>query len=166
MENFPITGYHPHVELIRALGWVKAAAALANIKVGALSPSVGKAIVQAAREVTEGKFNQQFVVDVIQGGAGTSMNMNANEVIANRAIELMGGTKGEYAKVHPNSHVNMAQSTNDVFPTAIRIACLNVSKDLLSALEELKAEFNKKAKSLIQFLKWAGLIFRMLYRFG
>ncbi|WP_425806657.1 aspartate ammonia-lyase [Desulfitobacterium sp. Sab5] len=153
MENFPITGYHPHVELIRALGWVKAAAALANIKVGALSPSVGKAIVQAAREVTEGKFNQQFVVDVIQGGAGTSMNMNANEVIANRAIELMGGTKGEYAKVHPNSHVNMAQSTNDVFPTAIRIACLNVSKDLLSALEELKAEFNKKAKEFDSILK-------------
>lgn len=153
IENFPITGYHPHEELIRALGWVKAAAALANIKVGALSPNVGKAIVQAAREITEGKFSEQFVVDVIQGGAGTSMNMNANEVIANRAIEIMGGTKGEYAKVHPNSHVNMAQSTNDVFPTAIRIACLNASKDLLSALEGLKAEFNKKAKEFDSILK-------------
>lgn len=152
-ENFPITGYHPHEELIRALGWVKAAAALANMKVGALNPNVGKAIVQAAREVIEGKLNEQFVVDVIQGGAGTSMNMNANEVIANRAIEILGGTKGEYAKVHPNSHVNMAQSTNDVFPTAIRIACLNVTKDLLNALEELKAEFEKKANEFNAILK-------------
>lgn len=152
-ENFPITGYHPHKELIRALGWVKAAAALGNMKVGALNPTVGKAIVQAAQEVIEGKLDEQFVVDVIQGGAGTSMNMNANEVIANRAIEILGGTKGEYAKVHPNSHVNMAQSTNDVFPTAIRIACLNVIKDLLNALEELKVEFEKKANEFDAILK-------------
>lgn len=152
-ENFPITGYRPHRELIRALGWVKAAAALANMKVGALSKSVGNAIVQASKEIAEGRLQEQFVVDVIQGGAGTSMNMNANEVITNRAIEILGGTKGDYSIVHPNSHVNMAQSTNDVFPTAIRIACLNVSKDLIMVLKELRAEFEKKAEAFDGIIK-------------
>lgn len=153
IENFPITGYRPHHELIRALGWVKAAAALGNMQVGALSQTVGKAIVEASKELAEGKLHEQFVVDVIQGGAGTSMNMNANEVIANRAIEILGGTKGDYSRVHPNSHVNMAQSTNDVFPTAIRIACLNVSEDLVNALRELKAEFEGKAEEFDGIIK-------------
>ncbi|WP_407306848.1 aspartate ammonia-lyase [Desulfosporosinus sp. SB140] len=144
-ENFPITGYHPHRELIRALGMVKGAAAEANMHIGSLSPVIGKAIVEAAKEIINGKFHDQFVVDVIQGGAGTSMNMNANEVIANRAIELLGGQKGDYFKVHPNVHVNMAQSTNDVFPTAIRIASLNVATDLLEALDQLRQSLEDKA---------------------
>jgi len=152
-ENFPITGYCPHRELIRALGLVKAAAAQANMAAGSLNPSVGKAIVQASLEVAEGKFNDQFVVDVIQGGAGTSLNMNANEVIANRAIEILGGEKGDYAKVHPNVHVNMAQSTNDVFPTAIRIACLKVAEDLLDALKDLKEAFAAKAEEFDGIIK-------------
>ncbi|MDQ7093846.1 aspartate ammonia-lyase [Desulfosporosinus sp. PR] len=145
IENFPITGYHPHRELIRALGMVKGAAAEANMYVGSLSPVIGKAIVEAAQEIIAGKFHDQFVVDVIQGGAGTSMNMNANEVIANRAIELLGGKKGEYFKVHPNVHVNMAQSTNDVFPTAIRIAGLNLATDLVEVLDQLRQSLEDKA---------------------
>ena len=152
-ENFPITGYHPHRELIRALGMVKGAAAEANMHIGALSPTIGKAIVDASRELIEGRFHDQFVVDVIQGGAGTSMNMNANEVIANRAIEILGGKKGEYFKVHPNTHVNMAQSTNDVFPTAVRIACLNVAQDLVEALDNLRQSFEDKAQEFDGVIK-------------
>ncbi|KJR45163.1 Aspartate ammonia-lyase [Desulfosporosinus sp. I2] len=153
VENFPITGYHPHGELIRALGMVKGAAAEANMYIGTLKPSIGNAILQASRELIDGQFHEQFVVDVIQGGAGTSMNMNANEVIANRAIEILGGKKGEYFKVHPNTHVNMAQSTNDVFPTAIRIACLNVAFDLLESLDRLRQSFADKAQEFDGVIK-------------
>jgi aspartate ammonia-lyase len=145
LENFPITGYKPHRELIKALGMIKAAAAQANLQVCGLRPAIAQAIVAASQEVIAGKMDCQFVVDVIQGGAGTSLNMNANEVIANRAIELMGGEKGEYQRVHPNNHVNMAQSTNDVFPTAIRIACLNVSQELIQELSKLQTAFEAKA---------------------
>ena len=153
VENFPITGYHPHGELIRALGMVKGAAAEANMFIGTLKPTIGNAILQASRELINGQFHEQFVVDVIQGGAGTSMNMNANEVIANRAIEILGGKKGEYFKVHPNTHVNMAQSTNDVFPTAIRIACLNVAFDLLESLDRLRQSFADKAQEFDGVIK-------------
>jgi len=153
VENFPITGYHPHRELIRAMGMVKGAAAEANMHVGTLSPVIGKAIVEASKELIDGRLHDQFVVDVIQGGAGTSVNMNTNEVIANRAIELLGGQKGEYFKVHPNIHVNMAQSTNDVFPTAIRIACLNVAHDLLEVLNELRQAFEEKAREFDGIIK-------------
>ncbi|MGE4271996.1 MAG: aspartate ammonia-lyase [Desulfitobacterium sp.] len=152
-ENFPITGYRPHHELIRALGLVKAAAARANMEIGSMSRDVGAAVVSAALEVAEGRFDDYFVVDVIQGGAGTSYNMNTNEVIANRAIEILGGTKGDYSRVHPNVHVNMAQSTNDVFPTAIRIACLNVADDLLMALKELQAALMSKAQEFDGVIK-------------
>ena len=152
-ENFPITGYRPHREMIRALGFVKAAAARANMQIGTMTKTIGEVILQASKEVSEGKLDDQFVVDVIQGGAGTSINMNANEVIANRAIELLGGRKGEYSKVHPNVHVNMAQSTNDVFPTAIRIACLNIADDLLLALRELTVAFEDKAKEFDGVIK-------------
>lgn len=145
MENFPITGYKPHRELIKALGMIKAAAAQANLQVCGLRPAIAQAIVAASQEVIAGRLDRQFVVDVIQGGAGTSLNMNANEVIANRAIELIGGNKGEYHRVHPNTHVNMAQSTNDVFPTAIRIACLNVCQDLIQELSNLQTAFEAKA---------------------
>ncbi|CAA7599442.1 fumarate hydratase/aspartate ammonia-lyase [Acididesulfobacillus acetoxydans] len=153
VDNFPITGYRPHEELIRGLALVKAAAARANMETGSLNKTIGEAIVQAAEEIASGRLHESFVVDVIQGGAGTSMNMNTNEVIANRAIEILGGEKGDYARVHPNSHVNMGQSTNDVFPTAVRIACLNVSQALLSGLSELRQAFERKAEEFDGVLK-------------
>ncbi len=152
-ENFPITGYPPHKELIRAFGFVKKAAARANNKVGVLNPRIADAIVQASEEVIEGKFNDHFIVDSIQGGAGTSFNMNANEVIANRAIEILGGKKGEYLMVSPNTHVNMAQSTNDTFPTAIHIACLHLSRGLITALNELVETIRKKEREFDDVIK-------------
>lgn len=116
-----------------AMGMVKKAAALANMQAGLLDERRGRAIMDASQEVMEGKFNDQFVVDPIQGGAGASINMNANEVIANRAIEILGGKLGEYSIVSANNHVNMSQSTNDAFPTALRIALINKAKGLLQA---------------------------------
>ncbi|WP_026690508.1 aspartate ammonia-lyase [Alteribacter aurantiacus] len=152
-ENFPITGYPPHEELIRAFGYVKKAAARANSHVGVLNKDIAEAIIKAADEVIEGKLNDHFIVDSIQGGAGTSFNMNANEVIANRAIELLGGKKGEYIKVSPNTHVNMAQSTNDTFPTAIHIACLNLSQGLITALNELIETLRTKEREFDNVIK-------------
>ncbi len=152
-ENFPITGYPPHPELIRAFGYVKKAAAMANRDVGVLTVNIADAIIEAADEVIHGNYQDQFIVDSIQGGAGTSFNMNANEVIANRAIELLGGEKGEYMRVSPNTHVNMAQSTNDAFPTAIHIAALRLAdgltkqlKNLIEALKEKENEFDDVLK--------------------
>lgn len=152
-ENFPITGYHAHPEMIKALAYVKKAAAMANRDIGGLDEKIANAIVQAADEVIEGKLHDQFIVDVIQGGAGTSLNMNANEVIANRAIEKLGGEKGEYKKVSPNTHVNMAQSTNDAFPTAIHIATLRIADELIEELMKLVSAFEKKEKELDGVLK-------------
>lgn len=152
-ENFPITGYPPHPELIKAFGYVKKAAALANTEVGVLRKNISEAIIQAADEVIEGRFNDQFIVDAIQGGAGTSFNMNANEVIANRAIEIMGGEKGQYLMVSPNTHVNMAQSTNDAFPTAIHIAALHLSKGLEDSLTELISAMETKEKEFDDVIK-------------
>ena len=145
VENFPITGYRIHEELIRAMATVKKAAAVANMEIRQLNPRIGNAVVQAAQEIIDGKWHDQFIVDPIQGGAGTSINMNANEVIANRAIELLGGTKGDYFAVSPNTHVNMAQSTNDAFPTAIHIATLSQIEKLLATMEELLEAFCIKA---------------------
>ncbi|WP_341280191.1 aspartate ammonia-lyase [Paenibacillus sp. FSL H8-0537] len=145
VENFPITGYRIHEELIRAMAIVKHAAVAANMEIRQLNPDTGRAIMQAAKEVMDGKWHEQFIVDPIQGGAGTSINMNANEVIANRAIELLGGIKGDYFKVSPNTHVNMSQSTNDAFPTAIHIATLVLIEKLLATMEEMLATFRKKA---------------------
>ncbi len=144
VENFPITGYPPHVESIIAIGYVKKAAAMANMEVGGLNSNIANAIIRATEEIIEGKLHDQFIVDSIQGGAGTSFNMNANEVIANRAIELLGGEKGDYKLVSPNTHVNMSQSTNDVFPTAMHIAVFNLAKGLISVLYNLKEELEKK----------------------
>ncbi|NEU30744.1 aspartate ammonia-lyase [bacterium LRH843] len=152
-ENFPITGYHAPTELIRAFGYVKKAAAMANRDVGVLQQAIANAIILAADEIIAGTFHDQFIVDVIQGGAGTSFNMNANEVIANRAIELLGGKKGEYLRVSPNSHVNMAQSTNDVFPTAIRIASLRLADQLIKELKELIKALKVKEKEFDDVLK-------------
>ncbi|OIJ18376.1 aspartate ammonia-lyase [Anaerobacillus alkalidiazotrophicus] len=153
IENFPITGYPPHRELIRAFGFVKKAAAMANRDVGVLNKKIADAIVKASDEIIEGKLIEHFVVDSIQGGAGTSFNMNANEVIANRAIEFLGGKKGDYMTVSPNSHVNMAQSTNDTFPTAIHIACLHLARGLTSSLHELITALEKKEKEFDQIIK-------------
>jgi aspartate ammonia-lyase len=153
VENFPITGYKVHVEMIRALAMVKKAAALANMDVKRLYEGLGKAIVQAADEIIEGKWHDYFIVDPIQGGAGTSMNMNANEVIANRALELLGHNKGDYAELSPNSHVNMSQSTNDVFPTAIHISTLNLLEKLLNTMQSMLDTFKEKSRQFDHVIK-------------
>ncbi|HEU0054992.1 MAG TPA: aspartate ammonia-lyase [Longimicrobium sp.] len=154
-ENFPITGIpigqYPH--LVHALAAVKEGTALANRDLGLLTDEVAEAIVRACREIRDGRLHEQFVVDVIQGGAGTSTNMNANEVIANRALELMGHRKGEYQFCHPNDHVNLSQSTNDVYPTALKIAANWAIEDLVGALGELKAAFAAKGAEFADVLK-------------
>ncbi|MGC4379068.1 aspartate ammonia-lyase [Fictibacillus sp. Mic-4] len=145
VENFPITGYRIHGELIRAMAIVKKAAALANMDIGRLDFTRGNAIAEAAQEIIEGKWHDQFIVDPIQGGAGTSINMNANEIIANRALEVLGKEKGDYSYISPNSHVNMSQSTNDAFPTAIHIAVLNLLELLLHTMDDMHRVFLQKA---------------------
>lgn len=152
-ENFPITGQRIHPSFIKALAIVKKSAAEANADIGQLDPKIAEAIIQAADEIIEGKFHDQFIVDPIQGGAGTSTNMNANEVIANRALELLGDEKGNYTRVSPNNHVNMAQSTNDVFPTANHLALLMMAEDLKNALKRLCDQFANKAKEFSTVLK-------------
>ncbi|MCX7571403.1 aspartate ammonia-lyase [Tumebacillus sp. DT12] len=153
VENFPITGIPPHKEMIKALAAVKKAAALANMEVGVLKKQIGQAIADASDELLADRLHDQFIVDSIQGGAGTSMNMNVNEVIANRAIELLGGEKGNYLVCSPNTHVNMAQSTNDVFPTAIRIASMNLAKGAIEELDKLRIALLEKAKEFDQVIK-------------
>lgn len=153
VENFPITGYRIHEDLIIALAMVKKAAAEANMEVARLNPRLGQVIQQAAQEIIDGKWHDQFIVDPIQGGAGTSINMNANEVIANRAIEIMGGTKGDYFSLSPNTHVNMSQSTNDAFPTAVRIAILSLMGKLIATMQELEHMFGQKAKEFDSIIK-------------
>ena len=123
-ENFPITGLNMHPEIINSLAYIKKAAAITNCEIGILDKKRATAIVQACDEIIAGKFHDDFIVDPIQGGAGTSLNMNANEVIANRAIEILGGKKGDYSLVNPNDHVNCGQSTNDVIPTAGKMTSL------------------------------------------
>jgi len=153
VENFPITGYRIHHELIVAIAIVKKAAAMANRDIGMLQPNLTDAIVKAADEIIAGKLHDQFIVDPIQGGAGTSFNMNANEVIANRAIELLGGRKGDYLQLSPNTHVNRSQSTNDVFPTAIRIAALTLIERLIGTMAEMKEAFERKAQAFDHIIK-------------
>jgi len=144
VENFPITGVPVHPELVIALARVKKAAAQANVELKRLPGQIGQAIVQAADEVAKGKMSDQFIVDSIQGGAGTSINMNMNEVLANRALELMGYPKGDYFHCSPNNHVNMSQSTNDAIPTALRIAAYRLTEQLLITMEEVRQGFAKK----------------------
>src|SRR3990172_3200282 len=145
-RNFPVSSIRPKPVFIRATAMVKKAAALANTGLGLLGRKKGSAIIRAASEIISGKFHDQFIVDVYQAGAGTSHNMNANEVIANRAIELLGGRLGDYSLIHPNDHVNMAQSTNDTFPTAMRIAALLSAVELLGALNGLEKELGARAR--------------------
>ena len=155
IENFPITGQKISnmPNLIRALAHIKKAAASVNSELGAISDAHARAIVQACDEIVAGQFHDQFVVDVIQGGAGTSTNMNANEVIANRGLELMGFARGRYDMLHPNDHVNASQSTNDVYPTALRLAAWTGIGRLLQALAGLREAFDQKAKAFEDILK-------------
>ncbi|MFY9554387.1 MAG: aspartate ammonia-lyase, partial [Blastocatellia bacterium] len=145
IENFPISGFKPYSSLVVATVQIKKAAARVNSAAGVLDTRIAAAIETAADEVLSGKLRDQFVVDVFQAGAGTSHNMNANEVLANRAIELLGGQKGDYSIVHPNDHVNMAQSTNDVFPTAMRLAALRQVDELIITLDLLAASLRCKS---------------------
>lgn len=155
VENFNITGITLHHEpkLIKALGWVKKAAALANRDSGVLNEKVCEAICSACDEVIAGKFDDQFVSDLIQGGAGTSVNMNANEVIANIALEYLGYQKGQYEFVHPNNHVNCSQSTNDAYPSAFRIALYLKIDDFCVTLEKLQKAFAAKGQEFDKVLK-------------
>ena len=145
-ENFPISGLKEPEILIQAYAFIKKAAAEVNVALGVLDSKIGKAIMQAADEVLSGKFHDQFIIDVFQAGAGTSFNMNTNEVLANRACEILGAKKGDYAKVNPNDHVNMAQSTNDTFPTAMRLSTLFEYTPLKEALKGLIDSFRAKGK--------------------
>ncbi|UXU74822.1 MULTISPECIES: aspartate ammonia-lyase [unclassified Paracoccus (in: a-proteobacteria)] len=155
VENFPISGRRigEIPELVRALAAIKQAAALANADLGLLSAERRDAIVAACEEIRAGKLHDQFIVDQIQGGAGTSTNMNANEVIANRALEIMGHDKGQYQFLHPNEHVNMSQSTNDVYPTALRLASWRGLQRLIAALASLRGAFAAKAVEFSDILK-------------
>jgi len=155
VENFPITGLPISIypELVNALASIKQAAALTNRDLGLLDARRTDAIVKACIEVREGRLHEQFVVDVIQGGAGTSTNMNANEVIANRALEILGHEKGDYAELHPNEHVNMSQSTNDVYPTSLKLAGYFGIFQLIDAMEVLRKAFHEKAVEFADVLK-------------
>jgi aspartate ammonia-lyase len=153
IENYPISGLRAHPQLMRAMGMIKKAAAMANRELKLLDSKRAAAIIRASDEVVAGKFNDEFVVDVYQAGAGVSFHMNANEVIANRAIEILGGARGDYSVCHPNDHVNFGQSTNDVFPTAMRLAALLVFDELLEALQNLEKSLARKSKEFDHILK-------------
>ena len=153
VQNFPISGFRPLPAFVDATIRIKRAAALTHKETGRLDAKLADAIVKAADEVLAGKHRDQFVVDVYQAGAGTSHNMNCNEVLANRANEILGGKRGTYTPIHPNDHVNMAQSTNDVIPTAIRLACVTELPGLESAFRELSKAFRKKGKEFDDVLK-------------
>ena len=152
-ENFHITGLSMHPEIINSLAYIKKAAAITNCEVGIIDKKIANAIVKACDEILEGKFHKDFIVDPIQGGAGTSLNMNANEVIANRAIELLGGQKGDYSIVNPNDHVNCSQSTNDVIPTAGKMTSLRLLKNLKKELRRLYEALSKKADEFDHVIK-------------
>ena len=155
LENFPLSGIRLHrfEHFVRALAMVKKAAALANAELGVLAPPKAAAIVQACDEILDGKLHDHFVVDMIQGGAGTSTNMNANEVIANRALELLGHRKGDYQHLHPNDDVNRSQSTNDAYPTAVKLGVVLTLRDTLAALRELRAALDAKAAAFADVIK-------------
>lgn len=152
-ENFRITGLSMHPEVINSLAQIKKAAAITNCETGLLDKHIAEAVVKACDEILEGKLHNAFIVDPIQGGAGTSINMNANEVIANRAIEILGGRKGDYSIVHPNDHVNCGQSTNDVIPTAGKMTSLKLLKNAKKELERLHKALCGKAEEFDSIIK-------------
>lgn len=153
VENFPVSGLKAPVVFVNAYVMVKRSAAVANMEVGWLDEKIGHPIVDACDEVLAGKFSDQFVVDVFQAGAGTSFNMNVNEVLANRALETLGKQKGDYLSVSPNDHVNMAQSSNDTFPTALHVAALIALQPLLTELGRLSDAFEKLGKKYANVIK-------------
>jgi aspartate ammonia-lyase len=155
LENFPISGVpiREFPSLVEALAMVKSAAAQANAELGLLDQGIAGFLVRACEEIRQGRHHEHFLVDVIQGGAGTSTNMNANEVIANRALELMGQPRGDYERVHPNGHVNLSQSTNDVYPTAVKLALHSSIESLRAAMAALAAAFLRKGEEFSPFLK-------------
>jgi aspartate ammonia-lyase len=153
VENYPISGLRAHISLIRAIAMVKEAAAEANRDLRLVDEKTADAIIAAAREIQQGKWHEHFVVDVFQAGAGVSFHMNTNEVIANRASQLLGGKLGEYQHAHPNDHVNYGQSTNDVFPTAMRLATLLELERLYTALDALAVELKNKGDEFHGILK-------------
>lgn len=152
-ENFRITGHRLRPEFIESLAQIKKACAICNHTVGELSRPIHDAICQTCDEILEGKFHDQFICDPIQGGAGTTANMNANEVIANRAIELLGGQKGDYSIVHPNDHVNRAQSTNDVIPTAAKLTTVKLLKRAITQVKRLNEALLQKEKEFYGIIK-------------
>ena len=152
-ENFQITGQRLRSEFIDSMAQIKKACAICNYNVGELEANIKDAIVRASEEILEGKLHDQFICDPVQGGAGTTANMNANEVIANRAIELLGGQKGDYSIVHPNDHVNRAQSTNDVIPSAAKITTAKLLKKAIAQVEDLDAALTRKAEEFQDIIK-------------
>jgi aspartate ammonia-lyase len=153
VENYPISGMRAHSTFIQALGMIKQAAAEANEELGLVDEKRARAIIQAAKEVQQGKWDPEFVVDVFQAGAGVSLHMNSNEVIANRAVEILGGALGDYSVVHPNDHVNYGQSTNDVIPTAMRVSSLVELEKLYPVLDGLADALDAKGKEFWNILK-------------
>ncbi len=153
VENYPISGYRAHPKLIRAMGMIKKAAAMANRELKLVDAKRAAAIIEACEEVMAGKFDNQFVVDVYQAGAGVSFHMNTNEVLANRAIEILGAQRGSYEVCHPNDHVNFGQSTNDVFPTAMRLAAILLLDEVVQSLGELERSLARKGKAFDHILK-------------
>ncbi len=153
VENYPISGLRVHPRLIDAYAYQKKASALANRDAGAVEARIADAIAAACDEVLAGKWRDQFVVDVFQAGAGVSQHMNTNEVLANRAIEILGGRRGDYTMVHPNDHVNFGQSTNDTYPTAMRVSALLAARDLAPVLEALEGALDAKAAEFDRVLK-------------
>src|SRR5438128_3517102 len=153
-ENFPISNLRFPREFIRALGLIKLSAARANMDLGLLEKKIGDAIVKTSQEVIDGKLDEHFVLDIFQTGSGTSTNMNANEVISNRAIQILGGVVGSKKPVHPNDHVNMGQSSNDVIPSAMHVAAMeSIERSLIPALRKLQRSLAAKAKEFDSIVK-------------
>lgn len=153
LENFQITGAHLDPDFIKAMATVKKASCLTNMKTGRMDPKIGQAIQQATDEIIEGQFLDQFPLDPIQGGAGTSINMNMNEVLCNRALEILGYPRGRYDIISPNNHANMAQSTNDVFPTSIKVCLLKKAQTLNEALIDMAVAFEEKGNEFKDIVK-------------
>ena len=153
LENFPISGHKVHLSLIKALALVKKACCQANVELGCLGSREGGAVSQACDEILGGKWADQFPVDALQGGAGTSTHMNLNEVLANRAIEILGGSRGDYGLIHPIETVNLHQSTNDVYPTAIKVAAVFLLRDLSQAIAKVQGAFQKKEREFARIVK-------------